>query len=98
MQLFVCRHDGIEQVLVQPPGFGHQSADAVAVHRTTELLFGYRKARHNRGGIRVSGNDVVNDPYRKNRKRFPGKEKRMNMLLSLEPLIYLKSITNGKEI
>jgi hypothetical protein len=43
-------------------------------------------------------NRLVNEPYRKNRKRFPFKEKRVNMLLSLEPLIYSESITNGEKI
>jgi hypothetical protein len=40
--------------------------------------------------------NIVDDTYRKNRKRFPVKEKRVNMLLSFEPLINLESITNGK--
>ena len=40
--------------------------------------------------------NIVYDTYGKNRKRFPVKEKRVNMLLSFEPLINLESITNGK--
>ena len=61
-----------------------------------EFLFWYGEACLHRGGFGVcTGNDAVNELYGENRKRFPGKEKRMNMLLSLEPLIYFESITNG---
>ena len=86
-------------MFIEPPGLCHQPADAVAVHRATKLLFGHRKACLHRGcSIISTWNDGINEPYGKNRKRFPCKEKRMNMLLSLEPLIYLESITNGKKI
>jgi len=39
---------------------------------------------------------MVHEAYRKNRKRFPETEKRVNMLLALEPLISLKSMTDGE--
>jgi hypothetical protein len=86
----------VKYILMQPPRLSHEPADAVPVHRAAEFLFGYGKPRHHRGGVfrrtRVKG---VYEPYRKNRKRFPGMEKRMNMLLALEPLIYFERITNG---
>ena len=99
MHLLVWGHGLIEGMLIEPPGFHHQPADAVTMYRTAELLLGHRKTGlHRRGFFIGTGHDNVNEPYGKNRKRFPGEEKRMNMLLSLEPLIYSESITNGEKI
>lgn len=96
MQLLACRHALVELVLVQPPCLGHQPPDPVPVYRMAKLLLGYRKTRlHRRFTIDGAGYELINQSYRKNRKRFPGKEKRMNMLLALEPLIYFEGITNG---
>lgn len=50
------------------------------------------------GSIFANCDYFVHHTYGKNRIRFPGKEKRINMLLSLEPLIYFESITNGESI
>jgi hypothetical protein len=85
-------------MFIEPPCLYHLPAYTVALHRSTELLFGYRKTSNNgRRAIGCTGHQVIDEPYRKNRKRFPGPEKRINMLLSLEPLIYFESITNGKK-
>lgn len=86
---------------VQAPCLHHQPAHTVPVHRAAKFLFGYRKSclhitpmlHHSFGG-----HQPVNELYGKNRKRFPCTEKRMNMLLTLEPLIYFESMTNGKRI
>ena len=97
MHLLAGWYEVIEQVLVQPPRFHHQTPYAVPVYATTEFLFWNRKPdlywSFDHSG---SGNEQIDESNGKNRKRFPGEEKRMNMLLSLEPLIYLESITNGR--
>ena len=85
-------------MLVKAPGFCNEPAYTMTVYGTAELLFRYGKANSYRRLLsRLPVCNNVGEPYRKNRKRLPGKEKRMNMLLALEPLIYLKSITNGKK-
>ena len=93
------RYGRIHYMLVQPPRLHHQPAYAVAVYRAFKFLLRYRKARHGRrrAAFQRRGNKIY-QPDGKNRKRFPFKEKRINMLLSLEPLIYLESITNGELI
>ena len=100
MQLHAGGHCGIEGMLVQPPGLYHKAAYAVPVYRVLKLLFGHREACLCRrcDTIRGPWNKVIDEADGKNRKRLPGKEKRINMLLSLEPLIYFESITNGKKI
>ena len=101
--MLVWGHGLVDSVLMEPPCFYHQTADAVAVHGAAELFLRHRKTSLY-GGAPDSYRDIsagqknVNEPYGKNRKRFPGEEKRMNMLLSLEPLIYSESITNGEKI
>ena len=104
MQLHTCRHNRWQQVLAVAPRFHHQAAHTVAVHTPLKLLLGYREAglhggHRCQGGIgagRDHGRQVVHEAYRKNRKRFPETEKRVNMLLALEPLISLKSMTDGE--
>lgn len=98
MHLPACGHGGMQQVLVHAPGFHHLAAYPVAVYRMPEFLFGYGKAHlyRCRGAVGAIP-EQVNHPYRENRKRFSCTEKRINMLLFLEPLIYLESITNGKK-
>lgn len=104
MQLHACWHHGCQQVLAVPPGFHHQAAHAVSVHALLKLLLGYREAclhcGHRGGGSigawRGHGRKMVHEAYRKNRKRFPETEKRVNMLLALEPLISFKSMTDGE--
>ena len=100
MQLHAGGHCGIDGVLVHAPGLYHEAAYAVPVDRALEFLFGHREAGLCRRGDTIRGpwNKVINEADGKNRKRLPGKEKRINMLLSLEPLIYFESITNGKKI
>ncbi len=103
MHLLVWGHGFIKRMLVQPPGLYHQPADTVTVYGAAEFFLGYRKTSlHGRAPDSYrdigAGQKNVNEPYGKNRKRFPGEEKRMNMLLSLEPLIYSESITNGEKI
>lgn len=90
-------------VLMGAPGFHHQPPYAVAVHGVGEFLFGNGKANLQVGtrwawvgGFRSKR--AVNELYGKNRKRFPGVEKRLNMLLAFEPLIYFESMTNGRKI
>ena len=86
-------------MLLVPPCFHHQAADAVAVHRAAKFFLGYRKTSlHRTAGIGGAGYAEVDEAYRKNRIRLSCPEKRINMLLSLEPLIYLESITNGADI
>ena len=98
MELLPFGHGFIQCMFVEPPGLGHQPADAVPVHRAAKLLLRYRKACLDWGCLFIGQSYCsINESYGKNRKRFPGKEKRMNMLLSLEPLIYLESITNGRK-
>ncbi len=97
MQLLICRYCAIELVLMQAPGLHHQAAYAVALHRAAKLLLGNRKA-HLHGRNIFAGrpqHPQVHYAYRKNRKRFPGVEKRINMLLALEPLICLECMANG---
>ena len=68
----------------------------MAVNRMFKLFFRYRKASFNRAIITAhAGHFKINELYRKNRIRFPNLEKRINMLLFFEPLIYFESITNG---
>lgn len=86
---------GIQLVLVQAPGFPQQAFYPVALHSLAKLLFGHRKAYPDGGRLGTTGQHMINKLYRKNRKRFPGVEKRINMLLSLEPLVCFESITNG---
>jgi len=88
----------IKQVLVQPPCLYHKPANMVAVYRTAKFLFGNGKADTHRRHFTIARHNPVNELYRKNRIRFPGKEKRMNMLLALEPLVCFKSITNGRVV
>ena len=96
MDLNVWAYCFIQQVFVQSPAFHHQASDAVPVYRMPEFFFRYGKAGHYGAVCFVcSRHCKVYEPYRKNRKRFPGAEKRINMLLFFEPLIYFKSITNG---
>ncbi len=92
--------DGILQwLLAEAPGLGHQATHPVTVHRMAEAFFRYREAHlYGRPGIGSSRDQQVNEPDGKNRKRFPRLEKRVNMLLPLEPLIYFESMTNGHEI
>ncbi len=69
----------------------------MAMDRAAETFFGNGEAYLYRVfciGRRIE--NAVDYAYGKNRKRFPGEEKRVNMLLSLEPLIYFESITNGE--
>lgn len=90
---------GVKQVLVQPPAFHHQAAYAVAFHTHAPFLLRHGKASPYWGGfIGVAGQDMVEELYGKNRKRFPGTEKRINMLLALKPLVCFESITNGANI
>jgi hypothetical protein len=70
----------------------------VTVYRPAEFLFGHRKpCSYGRAFISAGGSDAKAF-YRKNRKRFPFTEKRINMLLALQPLVCFKSITNGRSI
>ena len=94
--LVVCGYGLVECMLVEAPRLNHKAAHAMAMNTATEFLFGYGEAGLHGCCLGIgTGYDSVNELYGKNRKRFPGKEKRMNMLLSLEPLIYFESITNG---
>ena len=98
MQLLLGGDGIVEQLLVEPPRLGSEPTDAVPVNGAAKFLFGYGKAHLYRRCLCIGPwQGVVYEPYGKNRKRFPGEEKRMNMLLSLEPLIYPESITNGKK-
>lgn len=108
MQAFILRH-GLQQCgLMQPPGLEHKAAHTVPVHGTPEFFLGYGKPYLQRRGaycrqgcgrgMPAGRYQLINDSYGENRKRFPGKEKRVNMLLSLEPLIYFESITNGEGV
>jgi len=87
------RHSRYYRPLAGTPCLGQQPAYTVPVYRFSELFFGYRKARHQRiGGRPAAGGCIMNKIYYsegKNRKRFPCTEKRSNMLLFFEPLIYL---------
>lgn len=104
MQLHAGRHHWWQQVLAVSPRFHHQAAHTVAVHASFKFLLGYREAglhsgHRRRSGVgtgRGRGRQMVHEAYRKNRKRFPETEKRVNMLLALEPLISLKSMTDGE--
>jgi hypothetical protein len=98
MKLAAGRNGLVNRLLARSPGLHHQAAHPVTVYRPGKLLFGHRKARQHRRSVgRSPGHQAPDDPYRKNRKRFPGPEKRINMLLSLEPLVCFESITNGKK-
>ncbi len=99
MQLFSGGYVWVKPGFIEAPHLSHQPADAVALYRAGEFLFGYREARQNRGKVGFFAvGEQADDTYGKNRKRFPCPEKRINMLLSLEPLIYFESITNGSQI
>lgn len=99
MELLPFRYGRVEQVLVQPPAFGHQPADAVAFYAQSPFLFGYGKANPCRRGLTGAARQgMINDLDRKNRKRFPVTEKRINMLLALKPLVCFESITNGANV
>ena len=96
VQLLTWGYGGIDLLLVEAPGFGHQPAYPVAFHRHPEFLFRNRKTNTHRILLAFCArNGVVNELQRKNRKRFPVTEKRINMLLALEPLVCFESITNG---
>jgi hypothetical protein len=83
-------------MFVEPPGLPDQSFDPVAVDGLTELLLGYREACADRGRFALATfADEVDEPEGENRIRFPGTEKRINMLLSLKPLVCFESMTNG---
>lgn len=105
MQLHTSGHYGAQQVFSVAPGLHHQAAHTMAVHALLKLLLGYREAclhcSHRGGGSigagRGHGRKVVHKAYGKNRKRFPETEKRVNMLLALEPLISFKSMTDGEK-
>ena len=98
MQVLIGWYSRIYLMLVQAPGLGHQSAYAVAVHRTAKFLFGNRKAYPCGGYLGIARHHFADKFYRKNRKRFPCPEKRINMLLALEPLVCFESITNGETV
>jgi hypothetical protein len=99
VELLPCGYRWVQQVFVQPPAFYHQAAYAVAFYAEAPFLFRHGKARpYRRGLIGVAWQRMVNEFYRKNRKRFPGTEKRLNMLLALKPLVCFESITNGANI
>lgn len=93
----VFRDDGcVKQVLVKSPGFPQQAFYPVAIYSVAKFLFGHGKAYPDRGWLGTTRQYIVDNPYRKNRKRFSGVEKRINMLLSLEPLVCFESIANGQ--
>ena len=99
---------------VVPPGLCHQAAHPVAVYRAFEFFLGHRETYLEFFSRLASIFStiphsllcllfaliygLVYDPEGKNRKRFPFTEKRINMLLSFEPLIYLESMTNGVRV
>lgn len=87
MQLQFRRHGLVERVLIQPPCFAQQAQHAVAVYRFSKLLFGHGKAGLYRRSPGIARNGTVDEPYREKRKRFPFPEKRINMLLALQPLV-----------
>jgi hypothetical protein len=61
-----------------------------------EFPLGYRESRANGGYLLFQPwNRKPNELQRKKRTRFSGTEKRVDMLLFLEPLIYTEGITNG---
>lgn len=99
MQLLIFGDDRIQAVLVSSPCLYHQPPDTVALYGAAKFLFGYRKPGHYGRCYCIcwAGCCHIKQPYRKNRKRFPCPEKRINMLLSLEPLVCFESITNGEK-
>jgi len=97
VKLLVGWDELVEFVLVEAPCFAEDALYAVAANGEAELLFGYGEAHPCRGNLAEAWYRAVDEPDRKNRKRFPGMEKRINILLSLEPLVCLEGITNGKK-
>jgi hypothetical protein len=95
VQLHIGRQGGVYGMLLQAPRLYHQAAYAVAVYRKFELLFWNGKAHPYRRNFFAASCGQAEQPYGKNRIRFPGTEKRINMLLTLEPLVCFESITNG---
>ena len=90
------RHGNVEGMFVQAPALPHQAADTIALYSLFKLFFGDGKTNPCRSYILAPGNELVYEPDRKNRKRFPVTEKRINMLLTLEPLVCFESMTNGE--
>lgn len=102
MHAHVGGQGGQQEVLMGAPRFHHLAPHTVAVNRAGKLPLGNGKAdlqiACTVSVFRSCRESTEEQLYRKNRKRFPGMEKRMNMLLALEPLIYFESMTNGKII
>lgn len=96
MQLLRRGHSRIERVFIEAPAFPHQAANTVTFYRFFKLLFGNGKTHPGRSYILTARNKLIYEPDRKNRKRFPITEKRINMLLALEPLVCFESMTNGE--
>lgn len=95
MQMVFRGNCSVKQVFIKSPRFPQQAFYPVAVYSVAKFLFGHGKAYPDRGRLGTTRQYIVDNPYWKNRKRFSGVEKRINMLLSLEPLVCFESITNG---
>jgi len=85
-------------MFMKTPCFPHQPHNAMPVYGAAEFLFGNRKTYPHGRKLGATLYNIIDKLSRKNRKRFPGMEKRINMLLALQPLVCSESITNGKMI
>lgn len=64
VQLLPFGHSLVYGLLVQPPGLYHQPAQAVALHRFAELLFGHGKPRPGGRDLGPARHQQVHKPYR----------------------------------
>jgi hypothetical protein len=88
MKLAAFRYDLRQCMLLQPPGFPHQSFYTLTVNRMTELFLGHGKTCQYRRCFYFNlWNCQVNNLQRENRKRLSFTEKRINMLFALKPLV-----------
>lgn len=95
VQLYTFRYRLVQGGFRHTPCFAHETHYSVPVYRAAKFLFGHREAHPHWRALFTADCSDADTSYRKNRKRFPVTEKRINMLLALQPLVCFKSITNG---